>query len=89
MVEHLGLKPWWMKPTLDVPAQQEQEQAQEQEQELPVAHYISKRVPRNTDTPAKAVHLLGGAEQTAAAAEPELAPELALPPILVDLSRPH
>jgi hypothetical protein len=57
LVENLGLKPWWMQPTLEAPKQEQQEEAL-----LPVPRYTSKRVPRNPDASAKAAQLLGSGE---------------------------
>uniref|UniRef100_A0A383VWA1 Glycoside hydrolase family 5 domain-containing protein n=1 Tax=Tetradesmus obliquus TaxID=3088 RepID=A0A383VWA1_TETOB len=58
LVESLGLRPWWMQPTLGAPKQEQQ-----QEEALPLPRYSSKRQPRNNpDTSAKAAALLGSGE---------------------------
>jgi hypothetical protein len=57
LVESLGLQPWWMRPTLEAPQQEQQEEAL-----LPVPRFSSKRVPRNPDASAKAAQLLGSVE---------------------------
>jgi hypothetical protein len=57
LVENLGLKPWWMQPTLEAPKQEQQEGTL-----LPLPRYTSKRVPRNPDASAKAAQLLASGE---------------------------